>query len=59
MCHVQGIFNQQAGLTSNGSSGNLGSLQAEVDNLMRASYLDPSQGNNAALQVCTRAHLIK
>ncbi|CAL8466783.1 g6319 [Coccomyxa elongata] len=47
----QGIFNQQAGLTSNGSSGNLGGLQAEVDSLMRASYLDPSQGNNAALQV--------
>lgn len=59
MCEVQGLFNQQAGLTSNGSSGNPGGLQAEVDSLMRAGYLDPSQGSNTALQVCTGFHWVE
>ena len=50
---LQGLFNQQGGLAQNGSSGNLASLQADVDSLMRANYMDSTQGNNAAMQVWT------
>ncbi len=50
-CHAQTLFNQQGGLATSASTGNMASLQADVDTLMRSGYLNPGPGSNNALQV--------